>query len=66
MLSATFEYVVSSGNIETLATSIELSAAIAAELAAGAALSQQEAVALLLSPSSEIAPRPRPAARDAV
>jgi hypothetical protein len=63
MLSATFEYVVSSGNIETLATSIELSAAIAAELAVGAALSQQEAVALLLSPSSEIAPRPRPAAR---
>jgi predicted ATPase/class 3 adenylate cyclase len=118
MLSATFEYVVSSGNIETLASSIELSAAIAAELghgtraarlagaaealrrkagipmpqpeaaflerylaparatfardawdaelAVGAALSQQEAVALLLSPSSEIAPRPRPAARDAV
>jgi hypothetical protein len=118
MLSATFEYVVSSGNIETLASSIELSAAIAAELghgtraarlagaaealrckagipmpqpeaaflerylaparatfagdawdaelAVGAALSQQEAVALLLSPSSEIAPRPGPAARDAV
>jgi tetratricopeptide (TPR) repeat protein len=118
MLSATFEYVVSSGNIETLASSIELSAAIAAELgrgtraarlagaaealrrkagipmpqpeaaflerylaparatfardawdaelAVGAALSQQEAVALLLSPSSEIAPRPKPAARDAV
>jgi hypothetical protein len=37
-----------------------------AEVAAGAALSQQEAVALLLSPSPEIAPRPRPAGRDAV
>jgi hypothetical protein len=37
-----------------------------AELAVGAALSRQEAVALLLSPSSEVAPRPRPAARDAV
>ncbi len=37
-----------------------------AELAVGAALSQQEAVALLRSPSSEVAPRPRPAARDAV
>ena len=38
----------------------------AALFAVGAALSQQEAVALLLSPSSEIAPRPKPAARDAV
>jgi tetratricopeptide (TPR) repeat protein len=118
MLSATFDYVVSSGNIETLVTSFELSAAIAAELgngtraarlagaaeairrkavipmpqheaavlerylaparaafardawgaelAAGAALSQQEAVALLLSPSAATASRPGPAGRDTV
>jgi predicted ATPase/class 3 adenylate cyclase len=118
MLSETFDYVVSSGNVETLASSIELSAAIAAELghgtraarlagaaealrrragipmpqpeaatlerylaparatfardawdaelAAGAALSQQEALALLLSPTPVTAPRPGPAGRDAV
>jgi tetratricopeptide (TPR) repeat protein len=118
MLSATFGYVVSSGNIETLASSIELSAAIAAEvghgtraarlagaaealrrqagipmpqpeaamlerylaparaafardawdaeLAAGAELSQQEALALLLSPTPVTAPRPGPAGRDPV
>jgi predicted ATPase/class 3 adenylate cyclase len=109
MLSETFDYVVSSGNIESLVVSIELSAAIAAEfgdgtraarlagaaeairrkagiplpepeaallerfvaparatfardawdaeLAAGAALTQQEAVTLLLSPSPEKATR---------
>ena len=118
MLSATFDYVVSSGNIETLVTSFELSAAIAAELgngmraarlagaaeairrkagipmpqheaavlerylaparaafardawdaelAAGAALSQQEAVTLLLSPGAATASRPGPAGRDTV
>jgi tetratricopeptide (TPR) repeat protein len=118
MLSATFDYVVSSGNIETLVTSIELSAAIAAELgngrraarlagaaeairrkagipmplheaavlerylaparatfardawdaevAAGAALSQQEAVTLLLSPSPATGSRPGLAGRDTV